>query len=343
MKIFVTGASGFVGSSLVRLLLQRGAELKLLVRPTSNLDRIQGLDVEVVQGDLRDGEKLTAAMKGCQQVYHVAGLYTLADRPRLYEEINVVGTRNILDGAARAGVERVLHTSTVAAVGSAPDLGLADEETPWNLQDLSIPYVQSKRRAEELALERAAEGQDVVVVNPAGPIGPGDVKPTPTGGILLSFLKGRLPFIPEAHNNFVGVEDVALGHILAMEKGVSGERYILGGENLTTTELLRRVAQRVHRRRPFKLPYFIAYVSAVFSEILIEWILRQNATLNRANVRFLGKKMSFSSDKARNELGWIPESLDTSIESAIRWFCDNGYFGKRRKKRILKRLKQTAS
>ncbi len=339
MKTFVTGATGFIGSALVRSLLARGEDLKLLVRANSNLNMIQGLDVEIVEGDIRDGDKLAIAMKGCKRCYHVAALYTLNDKPRLFEEINVDGTRNILDGAQKAGVERVVYTSTVAAVGCASESGLADEETEWNLGNLSIPYIQSKRRAEVLTMERARQGMDIVVVNPSGPVGPGDVKPTPTGKLLLSFIRGRLPLVPQARNNFVGVEDVALGHVLAMEKGARGGRYILAGENITTTEFLARVAAMTGRRRPWKLPHLFAYMGGLLSEIVVKWIFRQETFMNRANVKFLAKNMSFSIDKARSELGWVPRKLDDSIERSVQWFCNNGYVKDRRKRKILDNIR----
>jgi len=338
MKTFITGGTGFIGSALIRALLAKGEDLKLLVRTDSNLDRIRGLDVQIVQGDIRDAEKLTLAMKGCDRVYHVAGLYTLNDRPSLYEDINVTGTRNVLDGAEKVGVERVVHTSSVAAIGCADASGLADEETEWNLGGLRIPYIQTKRRAEELALARAQNGLDVVVVNPAGPLGVGDLKPTPTGRILLSFLKGRLPFMPDAKNNFVGVDDVAMGHILAMEKGKAGERYLLGGENITTIDLLRRAGEMIGRRPPYRLPYVFAFLGGFLGEVMVEWIFRGHTLLNMSNVKFLKQNMSFSSDKARNELGWVPRNLDDSIKDSLRWFCENGYVGKRRKRKTLKSL-----
>jgi dihydroflavonol-4-reductase len=343
MKTFVTGATGFIGSALVRQLLDRGEEIKVLVRPESDLRAIEGLDLEVVQGDLRDLERLRPALKGCDRLYHVAGLYTLDDPPTLYEEVNVAGTANVLHAAVEGGVERMVHTSTTAAVGSAPPGGLADEETEWNLGDLAIPYIATKRRGEELALERSGTEMEVVVVNPSGPIGPGDVKPTPTGQILVSFLNGRMPLVPNTHNNFVDVDDVALGHIRAMERGADGQRYILGGQNLTVKELLSSAARMTGQRRPLTLPYAFAYLGGLLGEVLIQWILRRRTMVNRANVRYLRRKMSFSVDKARNELGIDPRPAAEAVARAIRWFCENGYVKKRRARKFLKRLEESRS
>jgi dihydroflavonol-4-reductase len=342
MKTFVTGATGFIGSALVKQLMERGSELKVLVRPESKLGYLEGLDVEVIQGDLRDAERLELGLKGCNQVYHVAGLYTLNDPVQLYDDINVTGTANVVKAAAAAGVERLVHTSTVAAVGSAPEGGLADEETEWNLGDLDIPYVRTKRQAEEWVLARAEDEMEVVVVNPAGPIGPGDVKPTPTGQILLSYLNGRMPFIPHVENNFVDVRDVARGHILAMERGENGQRYILGAKNMTARSLLTVAADLTGARRPFVLPYALAYLGGLLAEIVVQWILRRRTVANRANVKFLSRRMSFSIDKARNDLGWNPGPVETAVQSAVQWFCENGYVRKRKSKKIMKRLAEKA-
>lgn len=330
-----------MGSALIRQLLERGEELKALVRPDSNLRRIHGLNMQVVQGDIRDADMLRSALKGCERVYHAAALYTLNDPPRWYDEINVEGTANVIRAAGEAGVRRVVYTSTVGAVGSAPDGGLADEETEWNLGDLDIPYILTKRQAEEVAYEQATDELELVVVNPAGPIGAGDVKPTPTGRLVLDFLNGRLPLVPVAENNFVDVDDVALGHILAMEKGKPGERYILGSENMTTKGLLDLVAGLTGQRRPWALPYGVAWVGGLLAEIVVQWIFRRRSLANRATVRFLKRRMTFSVDKARNELGLNPVPVRQAAVKAIRWFCENGYVKKRRRDRFLKRLDQS--
>ncbi|MCD6499832.1 MAG: NAD-dependent epimerase/dehydratase family protein [Deltaproteobacteria bacterium] len=342
MKTFVTGATGFIGSTVTGRLLDRGEELKLLVRPESDVRRIQGLDVEVVEGDIRDASKMAGALKGCDRVYHVAGLYRLFGDQELFDQVNVQGAVNVIRAAKAAGVERVVYTSSVAAVGAAPDHGLADEETEWNLDSLGIPYVTSKWRAEQRAVEEAGEDLELVVVNPAGPIGAGDFNPTPTGHIVLQYLRGKMPFVPVALNNFVDVDDVAEGHLRAMDKGRAGQRYILGGHNMTTKELLDAAARVTGLRRPWALPYLFAYLGGLAGQLFVQGVLRRPCMLNLANVRLLRQRFFFSIDKARNELGWDPGSIETALAKSAHWFCENGYVSKRRSRKILARLEGEA-
>ena len=338
MKTFLTGATGFVGFAILRKLLARGVEVKALIRPESRTAHLLGLDVEVVRGDVRDLDGLRKAMKGCDRAYHAAALYRL-DRPyEELEETNVQGTLNVLRAAAELGYERVVHTSTVAAVGSADADGLADEETEWNLGDLRIPYVVTKRKAEEEALAFARDKLELVVVNPSAPIGPWDVKPTPTGMFLLGLIRGLVPFVPAAANNFVSVDSVAEGHLLAMAKGRPYERYILSDVNMTMKAFADLVADMTGRRRPWKLPFPLAWFGGLLGSVFVQGLLRRPCTVNLANVRYLRRRMYFSSDKAKNELGWKPEPLEDAIVAAVRWFCENGYVRRRRAKRILRAL-----
>jgi len=338
MKTFVTGATGFIGSALVGRLLARGEDLKLLVRPESDVRAIQGLDVEVVEGDIRDAAKMVGALKGCDKVYHLAGLYRLSGDRELFEQVNVEGSANVIRAAKAAGVERVVYTSSVVAVGAAPDNGLADEETRWNLDWVGLPYVTSKWRAEQRAVAEAGQDLGLVVVNPAGLIGAGDARPTPTGRLVLQYLRGKMPFVPVAQSNFVDVDDVADGHLLAMDKGRAGQRYILGGSNMTTKELLDAAAGVTGLRRPWSLPYLFAYFGGLAGQVFVQGLFRRPCILNTANVRFLRQRLFFSIDKARNELGWDPGSIETGVAKAAHWFCANGYVSKRRSRRILGHL-----
>ncbi len=340
MKVFLTGATGFVGFAVLRQLLASGQEVKALIRQDSRVEYLKGMDVEVCHGDIRDLEGLRRVMKGCDRAYHVAALYSLKGSWEEFENVNVQGTLNVLRAAAELDYERVVYTSTVAAVGSAPAGELADEETEWNLGDLAIPYVQTKRKAEVEAFAFAQDKLDLVVVNPSGPIGPWDVKPTPTGALVLGVLRGRMPFVPAATNNFVSVNSVAKGHLLAMEKGRAGERYILADVNTTLKAFADLVADLAGLRKPWKLPYLLAWLGGLFGQVFVQGLLRRPCTANLANVRFLRRRMAFSSDKAKNELGWNPEPLEDAVTTAIRWYCERGYVRKRRAKRILAALER---
>src|SRR6478672_271714 len=241
--VFVTGGTGFIGANLVRLLVQQGYAVRSLVRPTSQLDNLRSLDVEVVSGDLNDPD-LWQQMVGCQFLFHVAAHYSLwqKDRQALYHH-NVLGTRNVLAAARRAGIERTVYTSSVAAIGVGDQGKVVDETHQSPVEELVGYYKQSKFLAEQEALKAAQSGQDIVIVNPSSPIGPWDIKPTPTGDIILRFLRRKMPFYLETGLNFIDVRDVARGHLLALQKGKQSDRYILGNQNLTLKALLDQLAQ----------------------------------------------------------------------------------------------------
>jgi len=320
--VLVTGASGFVGWHVARLLLEKGCSVRALLRA----GRVApGLEVEPLAGDLRDPESLRAAVAGCGVVYHVAADYRLwaRDKEELFRS-NAGGTRNLLEAAALGGVERVVYTSTVGCIG-IPMNGIGSEDNPVRYEDMTGAYKQSKFRAEEEALAAAHRGLPVVIVNPTAPVGDHDFKPTPTGGIILDFLQGRLPAFVDTGLNLVDVRDVALGHLQACESGRAGERYILGGENLTLKEILARLARHSGLRAPnWEMPYWAAYAAGALST---GWagLTGRPPRVALDGVRMARKKMFVTHAKAEKELGYRPGPVDEALARAVRWFRDNGY------------------
>jgi dihydroflavonol-4-reductase len=327
MKCFVTGATGFLGSHVARQLLSRGAQLRLLVRPTSRMDNIAGLPAERVVGDLRDLQSLKTGMSGCAFVFHVAADYRLWSRngQELYDS-NVEGTRNVLAAARDSGVRRVIYTSSVATMGFGNNGRLTDEKTPVTLSNMIGDYKRSKFMAEQLAIEAARRGQNVVVVNPTTPIGERDIKPTPTGRIVVDFLRRKFPAYVDTGLNLVDVVDCAQGHLLAMEKAVPGERYILGGENLTLKQILDKLAAITGLPSPkIKLPYAVAYATGVVDTLVSGTIMKREPRVTLDSVRMGRKKMFITSAKAERELGWNPGPVDGALRRAVEWFQANGY------------------
>ena len=327
MKAFVTGATGFLGSHVARVLSEQGAELRLLVRPTSNLKNLQGLKAETATGDLRDAAWLEKAMSGCDAVFHVAADYRLwvQDPEEMYKS-NVEGTRAMLEAARKNGVRRVVYTSSVATMGFTSNGHPADEDSPVSLADMIGHYKRSKFMAEQIALEAGRNGLHVVTVNPTTPVGEQDVKPTPTGRIVLDFLKRKFPAYVETGLNLVDVRVCAQGHIAAMEKGRSGERYILGGENLTLKQLLDQLGSITGLPSPkIKLPYFFAFAAGVVDEAITGGLLKREPRATVDTVRMGKKKMFASSDKAERELGWKIVPVESALRRAVEWFRANGY------------------
>ena len=327
MKCFLTGATGFLGSHVARQLLSRGAELRLLVRPTSRLDNIADLPAERVVGDLRDLQSLKTGMSGCEFVFHVAADYRLWSRngQELYDS-NVEGTRNVLAAARDSGVRRVIYTSSVATMGFGNNGRLTDEKTPVTLSNMIGDYKRSKFMAEQLVIEAARSGQNVVVVNPTTPIGERDIKPTPTGRIVVDFLLRKFPAYVDTGLNLVDVADCAHGHLLAMEKAVPGERYILGGENLTLKQILDKLAAITGLPSPkIKLPYAMAYATGVVDTLVSGKMLKREPRVTLDSVRMGRKKMFITSAKAERELGWNPAPVDGALRRAVEWFRANGY------------------
>jgi dihydroflavonol-4-reductase len=327
MKCFVTGATGFLGSHVARQLLSRGAQLRLLVRPTSRVDNIADLPAERVVGDLRDLESLKRGMSSCEFVFHVAADYRLWTRngQELYDS-NVEGTRNVLAAARDSGVRRVIYTSSVATMGFGNNGRLTDEKTPVTLSNMIGDYKRSKFMAEQIVIEAARGGQNVVVVNPTTPIGERDIKPTPTGRIVVDFLRRKFPAYVDTGLNLVDVADCAQGHLLAMEKAVPGERYILGGENLTLKQILDKLAAITGLPSPkVKLPYAVAYATGVVDTVVSGKLLKREPRVTLDAVRMGRKKMFITSAKAERELGWNPRPVDGALRRAVEWFQANGY------------------
>jgi dihydroflavonol-4-reductase len=329
MLAFVTGATGFLGSHVARVLAEQGADLRVLVRPTSNLKNLEGLKAETATGDLRDPASLEKAMAGCEVVFHVAADYRLwvRDPAEMYRS-NVEGTRAILEAARknRNTVRCVVYTSSVATMGFTGNGHPADEESPVSLADMIGHYKRSKFMAEQVALEAGRDGMRVVTVNPTTPVGEQDVKPTPTGRIVVDFLKGKFPAYVETGLNLVDVRECARGHVAALEKGKSGERYILGGENLTLKQILDKLGTISGLPSPkLKLPYFVAYVAGAVDETVSGRLLGREPRATVETVRMGKKKMWASSDKAERELGWRTMPADAALRRAVDWFRGNGY------------------
>ena len=327
MLTFVTGATGFVGSHVARSLAEQGAQLRLLVRPASDLRNVQGITADLVQGDLRDSACLQRAVSGCEAVFHVAADYRLwvRDPAQMYRS-NVEGTRAILDAARNGGVRRVVYTSTVATMGFMQNGHPANENSPVSLAGMIGHYKQSKFLAEEVALHAGRSGMDVVVLNPTTPVGERDIKPTPTGRIIVDFLKRRFPAYVDTGLNLVDVLECARGHVAALEKGRSGERYILGGENLTLKQILDRLAAITGLPSPrTRVPYAVALAAGVIDQVVTGHIFRGEPRATVDAVRMSRKKMFVSSEKAERELGWQPGLVTDALRSAVEWFRTNGY------------------
>lgn len=319
----VTGATGFVGWHVARKLLDRGDRVRALVRDPSRVRELEGM--EVARGDLRDPESLERAVEGCGVVFHVAADYRLwAPDPWEMFRSNVEGTRNLLEAARRAGIDRVVYTSTVGCIGM-PENAQGDEETPVGIGDMTGPYKQSKFEAERVALGFAGEGMDVVAVNPTAPVGDHDFKPTPTGKIVVDFLRGAMPGFVDTGLNLVDVRDVAQGHLLALERGKKGERYILGAENLTLQQIFSTLAKIAGMAAPkVRVPYAVAYA---YGAVSTAWagISGKEPLAPLDGVRMAKKKMWVRHDKAARELGYSPGPAERALRRAVEWFRANGY------------------
>ena len=327
MLAFVTGATGFVGSHVARVLAEHGADLRLLVRPSSDLRNIQDLNAERVAGDLRDAESLKNGITGCDVVFHVAADYRLwvRDPDEMYRS-NVEGTRAILQAARESGVRRVVYTSSVATMGFTSNGHLADENSPVSLTNMIGHYKRSKFMAEEIAMEAGRSGMDVVVVNPTTPVGERDIKPTPTGRIVVDFLKKKFPAYVDTGLNLVDVTECARGHLMALERGRSGERYILGGENLTLKQILDKLAAITGLPSPrVRVPYVVALATGVVDQVVTGYLRRREPRATIDAVRMGRKKMFVSSSKAERDLGWKTVPVDAALRRAVQWFQANGY------------------
>jgi dihydroflavonol-4-reductase len=317
----VTGANGFLGSHVVRALIARGDRVRALTRDNADISALHAINCEIVRGDVRDLESLRIATKGCDEVYHVAADYRLwvIDHAPMYAT-NVAGTRNVIAAAREAGVSRIVHTSTVGALG-IPHGASGRESTPVTVDAMVGPYKRSKFLAERVAEDAARAGAPVVIVNPSTPIGPLDYKPTPTGRMIVDFLNRRMPAYLDTGLNLVGVEDCARGHLLAAERGRVGEKYILGGENLTLAELFTRLATLSGMPAPkMRIPYAVAYGFALGAEAVARTITHKPPRASLTEVKMARKKMFFDSSKAKAELGYAPGPVDPALQRAIDFF-----------------------
>ena len=328
MKALVTGATGFVGAAVARRLLAAGHEVRALARAGSNRANLDGLDVEVVTGDLTERESLARAATGCDALFHVAADYRLwAPDPDAMMRTNVDGSRNMVRAAAEAGCGRIVYTSSVATLGLNANGEPADEDTPVSFDHMIGPYKQSKFRAEEAVMRLVRDdGAPVVIVNPAAPVGPRDIRPTPTGRIIVDAASGRMPAFVDTGLNIVHVDDVADGHLAAFEHGAIGERYILGGENMTLGAILAEIARLSGRRPPrICLPHAALLPIAYAAEAWIRLRGRGEPFVTIDGLRMARKKMYFRSDKAASRLGYAPRAAAEAFRDALAWFRDNGY------------------
>lgn len=320
--VLVTGASGFVGWHVARLVAESGMPVRAMTR---GRNPVPELDVQVVQGDLTDRASLERAVDGCGVVYHVAADYRLwSPKPEELYRSNVDGTRHLLEAAREAGVDRVVYTSTVGCIGFV-DGGLGDETTPVSLAEMSGHYKRSKFLAEKVALEFAAKGLPVVIVNPTAPVGDHDFKPTPTGQTIVDFLRGAMPAYLDTGLNIVDVRDVARGHLLACEKGRPGERYILGSENLTLQQIFGELERQSGIRAPrVRIPYGVAWTAAAVGGVIANWTGKPPRA-PMEGVRMAKKKMWVRHDKAAAELGYRPAPASVALGNAVAWFREKGY------------------
>ena len=326
MKALVTGATGFVGGAVARALVRRGIDVRVIARGGSDLQNLQGLPHELVTGDLRDQASLRSALTGCSQLYHVAAHYALwAKDPSIFYDVNVIGTKNLLEAARDVGTERIVYCSTIGAIGLPPSGGLGTEETPVSLEQMAGHYKRSKYLAEQEVLKLAKAGLPVVIVNPSAPVGAADVKPTPTGQIVVDFMKGRMPAYIETGLNIVDVDDVATGHLLAMEKGRTGERYILGGKNLMLREVLEILSRLSGVKAPtIKLPR-LAILPLAYLNLWVANMTGQPPRIPLEGVKMAKYKMHYDCSKAIRELGIPQTPPEVALEKAVRWFRDHGY------------------
>jgi len=326
MRALVTGATGFVGGAVARALVRAGTDVRVLARSKSDAQNLTGLSVERVEGDLLDPASLGAALSGCQQLYHVAAYYALwAKNPAIFYDVNVTGTRNVLAAARRAGIERIVYCSTIGAIGLPAGGGLGTEDTPVSLDQMAGHYKRSKYLAEQEALKFAKEGLPIVIVNPSAPVGAGDVKPTPTGQVIVDFMKGRMPAYIETGMNIVDVDDVATGHLLAMEKGRQGERYILGCKNLMLKDVFDILSGLTGVNAPsLRLPRSLVLPLAHVNQ----WIASLTGRPPRIpleGVKMAKYRMHYDCSKAIRELGIPQTPPEAALEKAVRWFRVHGY------------------
>ena len=326
MRALVTGATGFVGGAVARALVQGGTDVRVLARSKSDAQNLTGLSVERVEGDLLDPASLKAALSGCQQLYHVAAHYALwAKDPATFYDVNVTGTRNVLTAARQAGIERTVYCSTIGAIGLPAGGGLGTEDTPVSLDQMAGHYKRSKYLAEQEALRFAKDGLPIVIVNPSAPVGAGDVKPTPTGQVIVDFMKGRMPAYIETGMNIVDVDDVAAGHLLAMKKGRQGERYILGCKNLMLKDVFDILSGLTGVKAPsLRLPRSLVLPLAYVNQGIAH-LTGRPPRIPLEGVKMAKYRMHYDCSKAIRELGIPQTPPEAALEKAVRWFRAHGY------------------
>jgi dihydroflavonol-4-reductase len=327
MKTLVTGSTGFLGSAILRELLDDGREVKLLVRKDANTANIDGLDVEIAYGDLRDFESLQSALNGCNILYHTAAYYSLWDRDqKLIYDINLEGTRRILEASQKKDLEKIVYTSTVGCIGLNEDSTPANENTFFNKNTLSNHYKKSKYQAEQIALQFARNGLPIVIVNPSTPVGPRDIKPTPTGKIILDFLNHKMPAYIDTGLNLIDVKDCARGHILAEQKGISGERYILGNQNMTLFDILITLEKVTGLKAPrIKMPFWVALSAGWVCEMVSNHLTGKPPAVPLAGVKMAKYFMYFDSSKAVQKLGLEQNPVEKALRESVNWFKENNY------------------
>ncbi len=329
VDVLLTGASGFVGSAVLRALLREGLQVRALVRPKSRYQDLASRGVQFVEGDLREKSSLRSACVGCRNLIHVAADYRLALRDGAgVHETNIGGTRNLMEAAMRAGIERIVYTSSVATLEPRHDGAPADEADRLPLQRAIGAYKQSKVVAEQLVLDMIRqEGLPAVIVNPSTPVGPRDIRPTPTGKIIVAAAAGKIPAYVDTGLNVVHVDDVASGHLSALRRGRVGERYILGGENIAFSQLLAEIAGSVGRKCPkFRIPWYAAVPAAIAGEAR-SYLTGDEPLATWAGVRLARHRMFFTSAKAEQELGYRARPHREALIDAVAWFSDHGYLG----------------
>lgn len=327
MKVLITGSSGFIGAAVTRAVVAKGDEVRVLVRPSSNLKNLDGLPVETVEGDLQNLSSLQKALAGCQGLYHVAAHYALWDQdPSTFYKVNVEGTKQLFRAAKETGVERIVYTSTIGAIGLPPNGGLGSEEFFPSESQLSGDYKRSKFLAEQEVLKMAKQGLPVVIVNPTAPVGERDVKPTPTGKIIVDFMEGRMFAYIETGMNLIDVDDVAIGHVRAMERGRIGERYILGNQNLMLREICQMLSQLTGVPAPrVRLPWKWIVPLAHVNTWIANHVTHKTPRIPLEGVRMAKYRMHYDCTKARNELDLPQTPVETALKKAVQWFRQFGY------------------
>ena len=326
MKVLVTGATGFIGFHVAKLLVEKGFQVSALVREGSDTSALKTMGIELVRGDVRDYSSICKALKGCRQLYHLAADYRIwVNDPKTMYEINVQGTKNVMQAALTTGIEKIVYTSTVGVLATCSNGKPSNEETPVSIRDMVGDYKKSKFIAEKEVFDFIKKGAQVVIVNPTTPVGPMDKKPTPTGKIIVDFLNGKIPAYLDTGMNFVDVEDVASGHLLAAQHGRVGQRYILGNKNISLNKFFENLASITGKKPPkVRLPYLPVLLAAYVNEALSR-ITNRYPVIPLTGVKMARKYMYFDCSKAVKELNMPQNPVENAIEKAIDWFRGHGY------------------